>query len=109
MGKQPKHIYRHLKRLKTRIETNKTTDATHRRVAKTRDFLVYKEPVFLGIISHPFLFVTLTSLGPQARFFSQNPFLAFSLNAHLSILQSLIFHPSPGWLMDRYEVASSCP
>ena len=36
-------------------------------------------------------------------------FSRFSLNLHLSILQSLIFHPSPRWLMDKQEVAGSRP
>ena len=84
--RQTKHNYRNPKRLKTRIETNKTTDTTQRRVQMARDLSVHEEPVSSGIIPHPFLFVILSSLGSQARFFSQNPFLAFPLSAHLSIL-----------------------
>ena len=76
-GKQPKHVETRSERLKARIETNKTKDTTHRRA---------QGACFTGYYSHPFLFVILTSLGSQARFFSQNPFLAFSLSAHLSIL-----------------------
>ena len=91
------------KRLKTKVEVNKTKDTTHRRVTKTRDLSVHEEPVSPGIVSHPFSFVILTSLDPHARLFSQNPFLTFSLIAHLFILQSLIFffNPSPGRLMDK--------
>ena len=99
-SKHPKHIETRSERLKVRIETTKQ---------KTRHTDVHREPVSPGIVSHPFSYMILTSLGPQALIFWKSPILTFSLVAHLSILQSLIFHPSPGWLMDKLEIVGSCP
>ena len=98
-GKQPKHTETHSERLKARIEKNKTKDTTHRRVTKTRDLSVHEEPVSLGIISHPFSFVILTSLGPQALFFWKSPFPHF-FSQRISLYSSISHFSIPplgGW------------
>ena len=74
---------------------------------KTRHTDVHREPVSPGSVSHPFSFVILTSLGPQARFFSQNPLAHFF--SQLTPLYSSISHFSslPGviwWINGKVRV-----
>ena len=93
-------------------ESRQTKQETrHIDVLQRRETSLRTRSQFLWVVFPTlFSFVILISLWHSISvFLKKSHFLTFTLSAHLSILKSLIFYPSPGWLMDKQQVAGSCP
>ena len=87
------------KRLKTKVEVNKTKDTTHRRVTKTRDLSVREEPVSPGIISHHFLICDSHITRPSGSVFLKKPFSHF-FSQRTPLYSSISHFKSLPWVVD---------
>ena len=94
-GTRPNTTRHTWKRLKAKIETDKSKDTTHGHVY-TRRVLESRRASSSGCYSPPFLICDTHIARPSGLVFLSKPSSRFSLCLHLSILYSLIFHPSPG-------------